>query len=75
MNLLPKITIGELQGMEIEEQIDALSAIWDQIALKNPAIQLSKEEQQLLDKRFMDEQNMPGKSWADLKKQILKSKQ
>ncbi|MGJ4788490.1 hypothetical protein [Leptospira koniambonensis] len=74
MNILPKITIGEIQSMQIEEQIDALSTIWDQIALKNPAIHVSKEDKQLLDERFASEQNAVGTSWTELKNRILHSK-
>ncbi|MCR1793490.1 hypothetical protein AB3N61_07825 [Leptospira sp. WS58.C1] len=74
MNILPKITIGEIQNMQIEEQLDALSSIWDQIALKNPAIEVSQDDKQLLDERFANEQNSTGTSWTELKKRILNSK-
>lgn len=57
--------------MRIDEQLDALSSIWDQIALKNAAIIVSGDEQRLLEERFSKENNSSGKSWEALKKQVL----
>ncbi len=74
VNIVPKTTIAELQSMEIEDQIDALATIWDQIALKNPAFQVSSADKQLLDQRFAEEENAIGISWINLKKKFLNNK-
>ncbi|EMJ95127.1 hypothetical protein [Leptospira alstonii] len=72
MNIIPKTTIAEIQNMQLNEQIEALSSIWDQIAFKNLGFDVSKEDKRLLDERVLHEEDVPGKPWEDLKKSLLK---
>nr|WP_284149128.1 hypothetical protein [Leptospira weilii] len=58
--------------MQLNEQIEALSSIWDQIAFKNPGFDVSKEDKRLLDERVLREEDIPSKPWENLKKSFLK---
>ncbi len=72
MDIISNTTIAEIQNMQLNEQIEALSSIWDQIAFKNPGFDVSKEDKRLLDERVLREEDIPSKPWENLKKSLLK---
>ncbi|MFH1066996.1 MAG: addiction module protein [bacterium] len=69
--------------LAVKEDISALSSaeklllvedLWDEISLQEENIQLTKAQKEELDKRYKEYRANPrkGKSWAEVKKNILK---
>lgn len=70
MGINSKMTIADIQKMDLLDQIETLGTIWDSIVETNQAIPLSSEEKELLDKRFETESSTQGINWETFKKNI-----
>ena len=63
-------TLAEIATLPIDEQLDALSTIWDTIAAKE-AVPLPDDVKDLLERRLAEDADKPGVPWRDLKAQLL----
>lgn len=70
MSIDAKLTIADIQKMDLLDQIETLGTIWDSIVETNQPIPLSNEEKELLDKRFNGESSIQGINWKTLKKNL-----
>ncbi|EOQ88766.1 hypothetical protein LEP1GSC202_1272 [Leptospira yanagawae serovar Saopaulo str. Sao Paulo = ATCC 700523] len=70
MSIDTKLTIADIQKMNLSDQIETLGTIWDSIVETNQPIPLSSNEKKLLDVRFEAESSTKGINWKTFKKNI-----
>jgi len=70
MPVSPNSTLAEIATLPIDEQLDALSTIWDTIAGKEP-VTLPDDVKDLLERRLANDAGQPGIPWRELKAQLL----
>lgn len=66
----PNSTLAEIANLSIDEQLDALSTIWDTIVAKEP-VDVQDDVRDLLERRLAEDAEKPGIPWQDLKAQLL----
>lgn len=62
----------ELLALSDEDKIDIALELWETIKDKGSSVEISAEDEQVLENRFKDHQKDPkiGKPWAEIKKEI-----
>lgn len=70
---MKKITAADTLELSIPERIQLVEDIWDTIASKAEAIELTEDEKSIIDKRLEEYHKNPdlGSSWQDVFKRIV----
>ena len=70
MPISPSSTLAEIAALPIDQQLDALSTIWDAVATKE-LVDLPDDVRDLLQRRLAEDSDTPGIPWKDLKARLL----
>ncbi len=68
--------ISQINALSLSEKILLVEEIWDSIARENESFELSKSQEEELDRRIQSYTENPnqGRSWEEIKSEFLKRK-
>ena len=70
MPRIEDLTIGQIKGLDIDAQLDAMSSIWASIVEKEGDLQVSDAEKRILDAALDNFDPAKTRSWTDLKSDL-----